>query len=139
MTDLVIRNAISDTGGEPVEVGITAGVITALAPAGLPPGDQEIDAAGGMVSPAFLESHFHLENALLWDGLLNQSGTLSEAIELYAAVKGQLTLDDIVERSGQALRAAVANGTLWLRSHVDIDHIAGLKILKGVVEAREVH
>jgi cytosine deaminase len=137
VTDLVIRNAVSDKTGEPVEIGITAGVITAIAQEGLPAGAKEIDAAGGMVSPAFLESHFHLENALLWDGLLNQSGTLHEAIELYAAVKTQLSVEDIVERSGQALRAAVGHGTLWLRSHVDIDHIAGLNILKGVMAARE--
>ena len=30
MADLVIRNAISDSSGEPVEVGITAGVISAV-------------------------------------------------------------------------------------------------------------
>ena len=130
MADLVIRNAISDTGREPIEVGITAGIITAVAPEGLPPAAQEIDAAGGMVSPAFFESHFHLENALLWDGLLNQSGTLHEAIELYAAVKTQLSVEDIVERSGQALRTAVEHGTLWLRSHLDIYHNAGRNIIK---------
>ncbi len=135
--DLVIRNAISDSTGEPVEVGITNGVITALATAGLPAGGQEIDAEGGMVSPALLESHFHLENALLWDGVINQSGTLHEAIELYAGVKQRLTVDDIVNRAGLALRAAAANGVLWLRSHVDIDHIAKLSILEGVVAARE--
>lgn len=135
--DLVIRNAISDTTGEPVEVGITNGVITALASAGLPTGAHEIDAEGGMVSPALLESHFHLENALLWDGVINQSGTLHEAIELYAGVKQRLTEDDIVNRAGLALRAAAANGVLWLRSHVDIDHIARLSILEGVVAARE--
>lgn len=135
--DLVIRNAISDTTGEPVEVGITNGLILAIAPAGLPAAAQEIDAEGGMVSPALLESHFHLENALLWDGMLNQSGTLHEAIELYAEVKHQLTVDDIVNRAGLALQAAAANGVLWLRSHVDIDHIAKLSILKGVVAARE--
>lgn len=135
--DLVIRNAISDTTGEPVEVGITGGLIAAVAPAGLPAGAEEIDAGGGMLSPALLESHFHLENALLWDGVINQSGTLHEAIELYAAVKKKLTVDDIVERAEQAIRLAVANGTLWLRSHVDIDHIAKLSILQGVVAARE--
>ncbi len=135
--DLVIRNAILDTTGAPVEVGIANGVIAAVAPAGLPAGTQEINAEGGLLSPAFLESHFHLENALLWDGVINQSGTLHEAIELYAGVKQQLTVDDIVNRAGQALRAAAANGVLWLRSHVDIDHIAKLSILNGVVAARE--
>lgn len=135
--DLVIRNAISDTTGRPIEVGITDGIITNIAESGLTSGAQDIDAGGGMLSPAFLESHFHLENALLWDGVINQSGTLHEAIELYAGVKKQLTVEDIVNRAGQALRAAAANGTLWLRSHVDIDHIAKLTILQGVVAARE--
>jgi cytosine deaminase len=137
MTDLVVRNAISDTTGQPIEVGITGGVITAIAASGLPAGAQEIDAEGGMLSPALLESHFHLENALLWEGVINQSGTLHEAIELYAGVKQRLTVDDIVQRAGLALTAAAANGVLWLRSHVDIDHIAKLSILKGVVAARE--
>ncbi len=135
--DLVIRNGISDTTLKPIEVGIQDGVITAIQSGGLASGEQEIDAEGRLISPALIESHFHLENAYLWDGLINQSGTLHEAIDLYAKVKHNLTTEDIVKRSGRALRAAVANGTLWLRSHVDIDHIAKLSILKGVAAARE--
>ncbi|MEA3334770.1 MAG: amidohydrolase family protein [Chloroflexota bacterium] len=137
--DLVIRNGISDSTGEAIEVGIEKGLIKAVAAAGLPQAKTEIDAGGCMVSPAFFESHFHLENALLWDGMINQSGTLGEAIEIYAQVKHDLTVDDIVQRSGQVLKAAVANGTLWLRSHVDIDHIARLGILEGVSAARQVY
>jgi cytosine deaminase len=138
--DLVIRGGISDKTGEPLEVGIMAGLITAVAPRGLPAGKVEIDAGGGMISPAFIEPHFHLENALLWDdATINQSGTLEEAIEIYAEVKQHLTTADIVERSGKVLRTAVANGTLWLRSHVDIDHIAKTKILESVLVARETY
>ena len=135
--DIVIRNGISDRTGEPVEVGITGGRISAVQVSGLPSAPIEIDAEGGMISPAFIEPHFHLENALLWDGHINQSGTLHEAIELYAKVKHDLTIEDISERAGRILRAAVANGTLWLRSHVDIDHIAKLSILEGVVSVRD--
>ncbi len=137
--DLVIRNGRSDQDGQPLEIGITDGVITALAPSGLPSGTAEIDAEGGMISPAFIESHFHLENAFLWDGMLNQSGTLQEAIDIYAQVKHDLTVDDMVERAGRVIRTAVANGILYLRSHVDIDHIAKLSILKGVAAAREAY
>jgi cytosine deaminase len=135
--DLVIRNGISDTTGQAIEVGITNGLITAVAPGGLPPAEREIDAAGGMISPAFIESHFHLENALLWDGAINQSGTLAEAIELYAHIKKNLPIKDIVARAGLVVQAAVANGTLWLRSHVDIDHIAKLSLLAGVAATRQ--
>jgi cytosine deaminase len=137
--DLVIRNGISDRTGQPIEVGIEDGVITAVSSSPLPPGKREIDAAGGMLSPAFIEPHFHLENAFLWDGLINQSGTLHEAIEIYARVKHDLTVEDIVNRAGQVVRTAVANGTLWLRSHVDIDHIAKLSILQGVAATREAY
>lgn len=135
--DLVIRNGISDITGEPIEVGITGNVITAVKSGGLPFAEREIDAEGGMISPAFIEPHFHLENALLWDGVINQSGTLDEAINLYADIKHKLTIEDIVERSSRALRAAITNGTLWMRSHVDIDQIAKLNVLKGVAAARQ--
>lgn len=137
MMDLVIRNGLSDKTGETIEVGINNGLIEAVSSTPLPPGAREIDARGGMISPAFFEAHFHLENAYLWDGLINQSGTLLEAIEIYAEVKHDLTAADIVQRAGRVIQAAVANGTLWLRSHVDIDHIAKLTILNGVAAARE--
>lgn len=137
--DLVVRNGISDRTGQPIEVGIEDGMITAVSPSPLPSARQEIDAAGMMISPAFIESHFHLENAYLWDGLINQSGTLHEAIEIYARVKHDLTVEDMVARAGRVIHTAVANGTLWLRSHVDIDHIAKLSILNGVAAAREAY
>jgi len=138
--DLVIRGGISDTTGQPLEIGIAADRIAAVAASGLPGAPLELDAAGGMISPAFIEPHFHLENALLWDDtMMNQSGTLEEAIQIYAEVKQHLTTADIVARSGKILHTAVANGTLWLRSHVDIDHIAGTRILESVLVARETY
>lgn len=137
--DLVIRDGVSDKGAGPIDVGISDGLISAVSYERLPPAEREIDAKGCMITPAFVEPHFHLENALLWDGVINQSGTLEEAIELYAGIKSDLTTADIVARAGEVLHTAVANGTLWLRSHVDIDHIAKLRILEGVVAAREAY
>jgi cytosine deaminase len=137
--DLVIRNGLSDQTGTPLEVGIKDGVIVAMEPSGIPSGTQEIDAGGGLISPPFIESHFHLENAYLWDGMINQSGTLQEAIDIYAEIKHDLTVEDMVERAGQVIKTAVSHGTLWLRSHVDIDHIAKLSILEGVAAAREAY
>lgn len=135
--DLVIRNAINDSDGAPVEVGIRDGLIAAVAPGGLPAGDQEIDAGGGMLSPALVETHFHLENALIWDGALNHSGTLEEAIEVYAAIKRDMPIDDIVRRASLALRTAIGHGVQWFRSHVDIDRTGQLRLLAGNVATRE--
>jgi cytosine deaminase len=135
--DMVIRNGRLDKTGEPVEVGITNGVITAIEPEGLPASQQEIDAGGGMISPALVEPHFHLENALLWDGALNHSGTLKEAIEVYAKIKDDMPLDDMVTRASAALRGAIVNGVQWFRSHVDIDRVGQLHLLAGNVAVRK--
>lgn len=135
--DLVIRNARSDADGQPIEVAIRDGLIAAVAPAGLPAGAREIDAGGGMLSPALVETHFHLENALLWEGALNHSGTLEEAIEVYAAIKRDMPIDDIVARASVALRTAIGHGVQWFRSHVDIDRVGQLRLLAGNVATRE--
>ncbi len=135
--DMVIRNGRLDKTGEPVEVGITNGMITAIEPEGLPASQQEIDAGGGMISPALVEPHFHLENALLWDGALNHSGTLKEAIEVYAKIKDDMPLDDMVTRASAALRGAIVNGVQWFRSHVDIDRVGQLHLLAGNVAVRK--
>ena len=135
--DLVIRNGILDRSGQPVEVGIEQGVITAVERDGLPPGEKEIDAGGCMISPALVEPHFHLENALIWEGALNHSGTLHEAIAVYGKIKKDMPLDELVDRASIALRTAVANGVQWFRSHVDIDRTAQLHLLQGNVAVRE--
>jgi len=135
--DLVIRNGISDTTGKPIEVGISKEKIVAVAESGLPQGVEEIDAQGGMVSPAFLEPHFHLENALIWGEELNHSGTLHEAIFLYAQIKPALSVEDIVKRASRALQMSIGFGTQWMRSHVDIDQVGKLQLLAGQVAVRE--
>jgi cytosine deaminase len=139
--DLVIRHARHDMTGARIDVGIRDGMIAAVETGGMDSGLREIDAGGCMVSPALIEAHFHLENALLWEGagegMLNQSGTLEEAIRLYARVKRDLTHDDIMRRASLALRAAITNGVLWIRSHVDIDRVAQLHILQGILPVRE--
>jgi len=134
--DLVIRNARHDRSGERVEVGIADGIIVAVAPEGIGPGARELDAGGALISPALIEPHFHLENALLWD-VPNRSGTLEEAIRLYAAIKRDMPADDIMRRASAVLREALANGVLWLRCHVDIDRVAGLRILEAILAVRE--
>lgn len=135
--DLVIRNARLDRTGEPVEIGILGERIAAVQPEGLPAGAREIDAGGCMLSPAFIDPHFHLENALLWEAGINHSGTLREAIRLYAGIKRDMSLENIVQRASFALRLALANGTLWMRNHVDIDQVGRLRLLEGVLAARE--
>jgi cytosine deaminase len=135
---LTIHNALHDKILEPILLVIHNGKIAQVSQNEIPPGENAIDAKGAMVSPALIEPHFHIENSLIWDtDNLNQSGTLREAINIYAEVKVNLTHEDILQRATRTIHEAISHGTLWMRNHVDIDQYARLDLLHAVVAARE--
>jgi cytosine deaminase len=134
--DLTINNALHDKTLELVNIGINGGKIVCVSKGSISPGDKSIDAKGAMISPAFIEPHFHLENSVMLD-FVNESGTLNEAIRIAEGVKDQLTHEDIIKRSSISLSEAILNGTLWLRDHTDVDQVAKLNLLKAVVAVRE--
>ena len=135
---LTIHNALLDRTLTPVDIGIEHNKIKTVQTSPLAPGTVSLDAQGAIISPAFIDTHFHLENALIWDPQnLNQSGTLREAINLYGGIKANLTQEDITARTIKAVSQAIRNGTLWMRNHVDIDQYGKLRLLNGVVAARE--
>ena len=82
---------------------------------------ETLDAAGQLVSPPFVDAHFHMDATLSY-GLprINQSGTLLEGIALWGELKPQLTFEAIVERALTYCDWAVAKGLLAIRSHVDV-------------------
>ena len=136
--DLTIHNALHDKSLKIVNLGIQGGKVVKVSDIEISPGDRSIDAGGAMVSPALIEPHFHIENALLWDtNNLNNSGTLLEAIDIYADVKVKLTDEDILQRAILTIHEALKHGTLWMRNHVDIDQYAKLDLLRGVVKVRK--
>ena len=134
--DLTIHHVRLENTNQTLNVGIAGGTIVALQADDLAPGQSTIEANGAMLSPAFIDPHFHLENALLSDAV-NASGTLREAINIYADIKRNMPREDIVARATRALRMAVANGTLWMRNNVDIDQIAKVRLLDAICEARD--
>ncbi len=119
--DLVIRNATLPDGRRGIDLAIEHGRIADVAPALQAKGVREIDAAGRLVSPPFVDAHFHMDATLSY-GLprVNQSGTLLEGIALWGELKPQLTQEALVERALQYCDWAVARGLLAIRSHVDV-------------------
>jgi cytosine/creatinine deaminase len=119
---LIVRNATFLDGRTGQSVLTEAGRITAIgADVAAPDGCDVIDAQGLLLSPPFVDAHFHMD-ATLSVGLprLNESGTLLEGIALWGELKPQLTQDALVERALQYCDWAVAKGLLAVRSHVDV-------------------
>ena len=119
--DLIIRNANLPDGRSGIDIGIKDGKIAVLESSLSAKATEEIDASGYLVSPPFVDAHFHMDATLsLGQPRLNQSGTLLEGIALWGELKPHLTVEAIKERALKYCDLAVARGLLAIRSHVDI-------------------
>ena len=121
MLDLLIRNANLPDGRSGIDIAIEHGRIAEVGPQITAQARATIDAGGQLVSPPFVDAHFHMDATLSY-GLprVNRSGTLLEGIALWGELKPQLTLEAIVERALAYCDWAVAKGLLAIRSHVDV-------------------
>lgn len=119
--DLLLRGASLPDGRTGVDIGISDGRIAAVEPGIEAEAGREIDVTGRLVSPPFIDPHFHMD-ATLSLGLprLNRSGTLLEGIALWGELKPQLTHEAVVARALAYCDMAVAQGMGAIRSHVDI-------------------
>jgi cytosine deaminase len=119
--DLVIRNASLPDGRRQVDIAIEGGRIAALGPALPVRAAREIDACGDLVTPPFVDAHFHMDATLSY-GLprVNQSGTLLEGIALWGELKPTLLQEALIERAMQYCDWAVARGLQAIRTHVDV-------------------
>ncbi|MGD9535704.1 MAG: amidohydrolase family protein [Alphaproteobacteria bacterium] len=118
--DIIIRRANLPDGRQGIDIGIEGGWIVAVEPALKAAAGREIDAGGCLVSPPFVDAHFHMD-ATLTVGFprYNRSGTLLEGIQLWAELKPHLSHDWYVERALEYCDWAVGRGLLAIRSHVD--------------------
>ncbi len=121
MLDLLITNARLPDGRHTMSVGVMAGRIVEVQPGWHAPAHQVLDAGGLLLSPPFVDAHFHLDATLSY-GLprINRSGTLLEGIALWGELKPKLTQEALLQRALTYCDWAVAQGLLAIRSHVDI-------------------
>lgn len=134
--DLLLRNAHIDDAAPLVDIAVAGGVITAIGPDLAYTADQEIDCAARVVIPGLVESHVHLDKALL-DRERSGDGTLAQAIAVTAELKRDFTATSIRERARRVLEQAIAHGTTMIRAHPDVDPIVGLLGVNTLLELRE--
>ena len=134
--DLIVRGANLPDGREGIDIVVADGIVQAVGPHIQAEGLQEIDAQGRLVSPPFVDCHFHMD-ATLSLGLprLNRSGTLLEGIQLWGELKPLLTHEVVIERALAYCDMAAAQGIQAIRSHVDVcdDRLVGVE---GLLEVR---
>lgn len=147
MLDLLVRGArlaTAATGADgddraaTVDVHVQDGTIVDVVPAGgeVLRAGTVVDARGCLVSPPYVEPHVHLDSVLTaGEPRWNESGTLWEGIACWSERKPMLTRQDVIDRVSEVLRWYVANGVLYVRSHVDVTD-PGFVALDALVELR---
>src|SRR6266516_542071 len=98
--------------------------------------DRNIHDATNNIYPPFIDAHVLLDAVLtVGQPRYNSSGTLLEGIQIWSERKPSLTREDVKSRVLQEVRWEVAQGTLHIRSHVDVCDPA-LTALRALIEVR---
>lgn len=129
--DLVFRNALLRTSSTPVDIGVKGGRIAAIEPQ-LACEALEVDVAGRLALPGFVDSHIHLDKACMLGRCGHGHGSVSEAIRAVAGMKTDFTVEDVYARGAKVLERAIVHGTTRMRTHVEIDPRIGLRGFEAV-------
>ncbi|MDO8882227.1 MAG: amidohydrolase family protein [Pseudotabrizicola sp.] len=136
MFDLIVRGGTLPDG-RVADIGIRGDRIIEVGRIDAEAG-RVIDATGDLVSPPFVDPHFHMD-AVLSYGLprVNASGTLLEGIGLWGELRAVATVEDMVARALRYCDWAVSMGLLAIRTHVDTtpDHLRGVEAMLEVKRA----
>jgi cytosine deaminase len=132
--DLLIRGGTLPDG-KIADIGIRGETIAAIEPKIEAEAGRIIDASGNLVSPPFVDPHFHMDATLSY-GIprINASGTLLEGIALWGELKNVMTFEAVRDRALAYCDWAVSMGLLAIRSHVDTcdDRLLGVEALLEV-------
>src|SRR5256884_856397 len=136
--DLIIRHARLHRHDGFVDIAVKDGRFAKIAgELSSHSAQREIDAAGRLVVPPFIDAHVHLDAVLtVGQPHYNATGTLLEGIQIWSERKRSLTREDVKKRALEEIRWEVAQGTLYIRSHVDVCDPT-LTALKALIEVRE--
>ncbi len=127
--------------GSRIDLVASAGLIASIDPAGAqapPAGATLHDCRGLLLLPALVEPHVHLDKTLWgqpWRP--NAAGpTLADYIANERRVLREQTAP-ISERAGALLEHCIAHGSLYIRSHIDVDPDLGLTHVEAMLALRE--
>ncbi|ASS59778.1 amidohydrolase family protein [Rhizobium leguminosarum] len=129
--DFVIRNARLAGLTEPTDIAFEAGRIAAIAP-GFVCDAPHYDAGEKFACAGLIETHIHLDKAGIISRCNLCTGTLAEAISETSRAKAAFTEEDVYARAAAVVEKAILNGTIRLRTFVEIDPRAGFRSFEAI-------
>ena len=116
MFDLLIKGGTLPDGTV-ADIAIKGDRIAETAPNITAEAGETIDATGDLVSPPFVDPHFHMDATLSYGTpRVNASGTLLEGINLWGELRDIATIDEMIARALRYCDWAASTGLLAIRS-----------------------
>jgi cytosine deaminase len=141
MVDLVLRNATLPDGLTGIDIAVEQNKIVdrgfnlEYVPS------QEIDLEGRLLIPGFVESHIHLDialmNSLERPGRQEPFRLMSDLNDALEKRRIAFTQEDIEQRAAMALRMASQHGVTAMRAQCHVDPVVGLRHLKALQNVKE--
>jgi cytosine deaminase len=125
--------------GRRVDVAIENGRFAAFRPAGTAPATgHAIDGAGRLMLPGLVEAHTHLDKTLWGEPWRpNSAGPrLVDYIENEKRVRREIATP-VGARAAALLEQMIAMGSVYIRSHVDVDPEIGLGSVEALLDLRD--
>ena len=120
------------------DMGITNGRIAEVTEHLTGEANTEVDAAGNLILPTYVNGHIHLDKCFLQEQMRpNKDYTFGECLELTWEHKAGYTTEDILQRAGRAIQEGILHGTTVFRAFADVDSIGKLRGLEGLLALRE--
>lgn len=137
MTGLLLRGVRPPSvwgDAAPTDLLIRDGRIVSTEPISGPVDARVIEANGAMVTPAFVEAHWHADK---YESLSAFGPMGTPGVERVRALRASYTHDDVAARAERGMRTALAWGVTRMRVTVDVAPAVGTVSLEGVLAARE--
>ena len=141
MLDLLLKNATLPDGRKEIDLAIDGGYIKKVAAKLDYPAKRSIDLQGKLLVPGFIDSHLHLDIALMCDGdRPGRPAPFRSPLELNDATeegRKALTRETIEQRAGKSIEMASRHGITAIRAQCHVDQEIGLKHLEALLNVRE--
>jgi len=148
MYDLIIRNAYLRKKNGIFDIGISKDKIVEIGKK--IPGiiENEIDAKECFVSPGLIDPHTHMDKCLTAEGERfpkynnaayaidvadSRDGSIKAGLEYYKSA----TSEEIKKHVLKHAYMQIMNGTLFTRTHVDVDKVVRTKAIEATISAKE--
>jgi len=135
LPSLLLRNAHLADRTESCDIAIADGRIVGLGAGGWQ-AEREVDLQGKLVLPGFVDAHIHLDKAGL-NCRCGHATSLAEAVAAVATLKRGFTVEDVHARAARVIEAAITQGTMHMRGHVEVDGRAGLRSFEAIADLRQ--